>query len=438
MKKTIAGPTLAGIALLFSAPASPAAPTRLPAPQAAASREGGLSAVRLARLDTAIAKRVADGDMAGAVVLVARHGQIVHLKATGMADIESRRPMNNDTIFRAYSMTKPVAAVALMMLYERGFFQLDDPIARYLPEFKDIRVLKTPKSPLNDTAPADRPPTIHDLMRHTSGLGHGWGDDAVNTEYQRQKIFGLDVTLKTMVERLGRIPLLFQPGTTFNYAVGADVEARLVEVLSGKPFDVFLRDEVFQPLGMTSTGFWVDPANASRLATVYWRKDGKLVPLDKTHGYPVNAGFLVEPWSVNSYTQDNPRKGGSYGLVTTASDYWRFAQMMLNHGSFQGKRLLSPATVSFMTRNHLDAKVQATFAPGLGHGLGFAVVEDAAAAGGVGYDGTYYWSGAANTHFWIDPKTDLVVVAMTQDMVNPNAASFRDQVKSIVYGALTD
>ncbi len=443
MKTTGTATSLAAIALLFcgsaihSAEARPTAARAVPVRPARAPGEG-LSAARLAMLDRVIAARVARGEMAGAVVLVARHGKIVHLKATGMADIDARRPMADDTIFRAYSMTKPVAAVAMMMLYERGLFQLDDPIAKYLPEFRGIRVLKTPKSPLTETVPADRPPTIRDLMRHTAGLSHGWGDDAVNTEYRKQGIFGLDVSMKTMSEKLGRIPLLFQPGTVFHYAIGADVEARLVEVLSGKPFDVFLRDELFRPLGMADSGFWVDPARASRLATVYWRKNGKLTPLDTAHGYPTGNGFLVEPWSVNSYTVDHPRKGGSYGLVMTATDYWRFAQMLLDHGTFRGKRLLSPSTVDFIARNHLDQKVKPSFSSGQGHGLGFAVVEDAAATGQVGSDGTYYWSGAANTHFWIDPEKDLVVVAMTQEMVNPQAQPFREQVKSIVYGALDD
>lgn len=426
----------AAVPLLIVAAASQAAPAWARISHVAGQLDSGFSAERLAALDKMLAERVAKGDMAGSVVVVARHGAIVHTTASGMADIASGRRMTDDTIFRAYSMTKPVAAVALMMLYERGLFQLDEPIAKYLPEFKDVRVLKTLKSPLTETVPADRPPTIHDLMRHTAGLGHGWGDDAVNTEYRKQDIFGNDVTMKAMSEKIGRIPLLFQPGTMFNYAVGADVEARLVEVLSGKPFDVFLNDELFKPLGMTSTGFWVDPSRISRLATVYWRKDDKLVPIDQAHGSPPNGGFLTEPWSVNSYARNNPRKGGSYGLVTTAGDYWRFSQMLLNRGTFGGRRLLSPATVDFIAEDHLPAKAKATFGPGLGQGLGVAVVEDAAATGGVWSDGTYFWSGAANTHFWIDPKTDTVVVAMTQDMANPADSTFRDQVKSMVYGAM--
>jgi CubicO group peptidase (beta-lactamase class C family) len=398
----------------------------------------GLSASRLQYINEFYAAKVKRGEIAGIVILIARHGKLAHLSAIGYSDIEKKRKMMPDTIFRAYSMTKPIAAVALMMLYEEGYFQLDDPISKYIPEFANPRVLRSPNSSLADTVPAEREPTIHDLLRHTAGLGHGLGTDAADAEYLNQNLFGVDVSLAEMTAKLAKIPLLSQPGTVFIYSVAPDVEARLVEIFSGMPFDRFLEERLFKPLRMNDAGFWLTPDRSARLATLYWSNNGKLTPLDEAHGYPKGQGFLAEPWSVNSYTLDHSRKGGSYGMLTTAQDYWHFGQMLLDRGVFEGKRLLSPHVVEFMTRNHLDAKQREGLGKGLGWGLGFAVMEDPAGAGFMSSEGTFYWAGAANTHFWIDPKEDMVVVALAQDMANPGDASLWPQIRTLVYSALTD
>lgn len=399
----------------------------------------GFSVPRLHQIDAFYAAKVAKGDMSGVVILIARHGKLAYLDAVGYADLEKKMPMSRNTLFRAYSMTKPLAATALMLLYEDGCFQLDDPISKYIPEFAQIRVLSDPTAPLDATVPALREPTIHDLLRHTAGLSHGGLPNAVDAEYLKQNMFGLDVTVADMAAKLARIPLLYQPGAVFHYSIAPDIEARLVELFSGMPFDRFLQQRLFAPLGMKDTAFWVGPDRAQRLATVYWNKAGRLTALDEVHGHPEDPSFsfVEQPWSVNSYTTDHPRKGGSFGLVTTAEDYWHFAQMMLDRGSVGAQRLLSPQVVEFMTRDHLDAKQREGMGKGVGFGLGFAVVLDPAAAGFMNSPGSYFWDGVANTHFWVDPKEDLVVVALTQDMSNPRDVAFEQEIRSLVYSAMT-
>jgi CubicO group peptidase (beta-lactamase class C family) len=364
---------------------------------------------------------------------------VVHFAAVGYADLEKKRRMETDTLFRLYSMTKPITSTALMMLYQEGRFQLTDPISKYLPEFAALKVLRTPDGPLDDTVAAARAPTGQDVMRHTAGFTHGLGTDPFDTQYTRADVFGLDVSLAQMMTKLARIPLKYPPGSRFVYSVGPDVQARLVEVLSGVPFDQFLQKRLFDPLHMKETAFSVPPASAHRLATVYWSNAGKITPLDVAHGHPV-GGVLYEPSLVNSYTQNHVHKGGSYGLVGTAEDYWRFAQMMLNGGQLDGARVIAPKVVHFMARDHLGTiPFEGPGDPpsGLGFGLGFAVVKDSAVAGNPTSDGSFYWGGAADTHFWIDPKEDLVVVAMTQDMAGA-AGNVGSQVRTLVYSAMLD
>ena len=265
-----------------------------------------------------------------------------------------------------------------------------------------------------------------------------FGHDAYDNQYTRANVFGLDVSLSEMMSKLAKIPLRYQPGTKFVYSVGPDIQARLVEVLSGMPFDEFLEQRLFKPLGMRDAGFWVPTSKANSLATVYWAKDNKLVPLDEVHGHP-EGGILVQPWSVNSYTANHKHKRGSFGLVSTTRDYWRFAQMMLNGGVFNGTRVLSPQVVHFMTRDHLGAI--SIFEPdqppaGMEFGLGFAVMKDPAEAGYMRPEGSLFWGGAANTVFWIDPQEDMVVVAMTQHMDVPAAEMLWPQIRTLVYSAL--
>ena len=402
--------------------------------------EIGFSAERLDYIDKFYADKVKSGQMAGIVTLVARHGKVVHFSAVGYADLEKKKRMETDTIFRLYSMTKPIAATALMMLYEAGRFQMNDPLSKYIPEFANLRVLQTPDAPLEGTVAPVHAPTMQDAMRHTAGFTHGLDTDAFDAQYTKANVFGLDVTLAEMMIKLSKIPLRYQPGTKFVYSVGPDVQARLVEVLSGMSFDEFLQKRLFNPLGMKDAGFWVPPGKANRLATVYWAKDGKLLPLDNAHGHPP-GGVLFEPWLVNSYTANHKHKGGSFGLVSTAEDYWRFAQMILNGGQFAGTRIVSPQVVHYMARDHLGTiRIEGAGErpSGIGFGLGFAVMKDPAEAGYMSSEGTFFWAGAANTHFWIDPKEDLVVVAMTQDMGGAPGDELWPQIRTLVYSALME
>jgi CubicO group peptidase (beta-lactamase class C family) len=229
----------------------------------------GFSSERLNAIDTFFTDKVEKGEMAGIVTLIARHGKIAHFSAMGYADLGNHRRMEKDTIFRLYSMTKPIAATALMLLYEEGKFQLDDPISKYIPELADLRVLRTPDAPRTDTVPAVRGPTIHDLFRHTAGFAHGGAD------YEKADVFGLDVSLAEMMKRLAKLPLHYQPGTKFEYGLGHDVQARLVEILTGMPFDQFLERRLFTPLGMKDSGYWVKPDKAPRLAALHWAKEGR-------------------------------------------------------------------------------------------------------------------------------------------------------------------
>lgn len=400
--------------------------------------EMGFDPERLDYIDHFYADKVKRGEMAGVVTLISRHGKVVHFSAVGYSDLEKKRKMETDTIFRLYSMTKPIASVALMMLYEQGRFQLQDPLSKYIPEFQNLRVLRDPNGPLDETVAVANAPTVQDAMRHTAGFTHGLETDVFDTQYTKADVFGLDVTLAEMMRKLAKIPLRYQPETKFVYSVGPDIQARLVEVLSGMPFDVFLEKRVFKPLGMKDAGFWVPGEKAGRLATVYWAKDGKLTALDEAHGHPT-GGVLVQPWLVNSYTVDHQHKGGSFGLVSTAEDYWRFAQMMLNGGQLNGTRILAPQIVKFMARDHLGTipmEEPGEQPSGLGFGLGLAVVKDPAEAAYMSSEGTFYWAGAADTHFWIDPKEDMVVVAMTQHMGVPNGEALWPQICTLVYSAL--
>lgn len=392
----------------------------------------GFDSGRLDYIDQFYSKKVEAGEMAGIVTLISRHGKVVHFSAVGYADLETKRRMETDTIFRLFSMTKPIASVALMMLYEEGRFELQDPLSKYIPEFANLRVSRDPSGPLDETVALARAPTVEDVMRHTAGFTHGIDTDAFDEQYKRADLFGLEVTLEEMMGKLAKIPLRTQPETEFRYSLGPDVAARLVEVLSGMQFDEFLKKRLFKPLGMKDTGFWMTPDKANRLATVYWAKNGHLAP-----GYPTEK-LAALPWLANTYTVDHKHKGGSAGLASTAEDYWRFGQMMLNEGQLNGTRILAPQIVKFMTRDHLgripfDPKITLR---GIGFGLGFAVVKDPGAAGYMSSEGSYFWSGGANTHFWVDPKEDMVVVAMAQDMEVPATEELWSQIRTLVYSAL--
>jgi CubicO group peptidase (beta-lactamase class C family) len=401
----------------------------------------GFSASGLAHIDEYYSEEVRRGDLAGIVTLISRHGKIVHFNAIGYSDIERKQKMETDTIFRLYSMTKPIASAALMMLFQEGRFEMNDPLSKYIPEFANLRVLRTPDSPFDETVPLIHPPTVQDALRHTAGFSHGISMDSYDAHYEEVNVFGTDVSLTEMMTKLVKIPLRYQPGSRWAYSVGPDVVARLVEILSGLPFDQFLQERMFRPLRMDDTGFWVPAGKGKRLATVHWLRNGKLTPLDSDHGHPTSTTMrtLVEPWSVNSYTSEHKRKGGSFGLLSTAMDYWRFAEMIRNGGELDGTRVLSPQVVKYMVRDQLGSIPidQPGARPGgLGFGLGFGIMRDPAAAGLMESEGTVFWAGAANTFFWIDPKEDLVVVAMTQHMGVPAADALWSQLPTLVYSAL--
>ena len=399
----------------------------------------GFSSDQLAKIENHFQGRVDRGEIAGIVTLVARKGKIAHLSAVGYQDVVQNIPMETDTLFRIFSMTKPIASTALMMLYQDGYFQLTDPLSKFIPEFANLRVLRDPNGSITRTEGMDREPTVQDILRHTAGFSHGLGTQEYDEAFLDSGIFRPETSLEEMMEALADLPLMNQPGSAYRYSIGPDVALRLVEIMSGMPADEYLQQKIFDRLGMSETGYVIEANDANRLAPVHWLKDGSLVPINEEYGSP-NGGVLVEDWLLNNYTLDHEFKGGSLGLVSTAADYWRFAQAILNGGELNGQRVLGPKTVNYMSQNHLTEQQNQTFSPGLGFGLGFATIEDPTAAGVqyVSSEGTFYWSGAAATMFWIDPSEDIVVVAMTQHRGVPGTGRLRGELNALIYGALID
>jgi CubicO group peptidase (beta-lactamase class C family) len=366
----------------------------------------------------------------GAVVLVARNGGIVHQRSYGVSDRPSARPMRNDDLFRIYSMTKPVVSVALLMLYEEGRFQLTDPLERYIPEFKGLMVhagvdasgsvrLETPR----------RKPTIQDAMRHTLGIGAGGGPAPVAALYRENRIWvnSMD-SLAQQMQLLGKVPLLYHPGEQWLYGYGHDVQARLVEILSGMPVDQFLQKRIFGPLGMKDTGYGVPAAQRGRMATLH----------DVPDAMPANPAVDMRPSTYERFAQ---HPFGTLGLWSTASDYARFALMLLNGGELDGVRILGSKTVELMSTNHLPSSIAqggqpGTMGPGEGYGLGVSVILDPAAAGNLGSVGAFGWSGAATTWFTIDPKEKLVAILMAQQY--PYDARLLTEFQTLVYQAIAD
>ncbi|MDH3205463.1 MAG: beta-lactamase family protein [Gemmatimonadota bacterium] len=390
--------------------------------------EVGLSSERLARVSEVFSGYADEGRMAGAVGMVVRHGKLAWVDAWGSRDVAEQDPMQADDIFRIYSMTKPITSVAVMMLYEEGLFFLDDPVGRYLPELANLPVAKLAEATGPDDIPTERAArqmTIRDLLRHTSGLTYGtFSNTAVDQLYRRDDV-GNQTTLADMVTALSDVPLAYHPGTTWNYSLSTDVLGRLVEVLSGQTFDAFLRERIFEPLGMDDTGFFVRPADRDRFAQIYGHAGGRGGPL------------TLEAQETGGYTPEVTRFSGGGGLVSTARDYSRFAQMLLNGGELDGYRILSPTTIDLMTTDHLGDDGTSFLAPGWGFGLGFTIKNQPALDGLPDSVGTYYWFGVAGTSFWIDPDRDLIGIFMIQ--IRPNRdVNFRDQFKRLVYQAVVD
>lgn len=389
----------------------------------------GFDPAKLAEISNVMKNLVDSGQVAGLTTIVARRGKVAFFESTGKADVATERPMARDTIVRIYSMSKPVTSVAIMMLVEEGRLALDDPLAKHLPEFENIQVLRDESAETPEFAPADRQPTIRDLLRHTAGFTYGFfSRTPIDRRYfLSELLINYDRPLSDLVSRLGEIPLLYQPGTRFHYSIASDVLGRVVEVASDKSFDEFLSERVFKPLDMRDTGFFVPEEKHDRFAANYTTKLGRLVEQEAAQGSPFQKRRVL--------------LSGGGGLVSTARDYLRFCQMMLNHGELDGQRLLSQQSVAEMTRNQLSGaqypiSIGGFRRPGVGFGLGFSVINEQIPFASFVPVGEYGWGGAASTHFWISPKHETAVVILSQYM--PFSLRLEAAIKPIVYGAMSD
>ena len=427
-------------AVLVAAPVSALA-QRAPAaalPRAATPESVGFSSARLERLDSAMAQAVADGRVAGISTLLMRHGKVVAFKTHGMADLENPTPLTPDSIYRIYSMTKPVTGVAMMILFEEGRWRLDDPVSLHVPELKDLKVM----TGVDDAGtpilvPASREPTMRELMSHTAGFGYGLRDDNPVDQLFRQKQVLGSSSLQQMAERTAEIPLLFQPGTDWSYSIAVDLQGHIVEKLSGQSLGAFMRQRIFEPLKMKDTGFHVPAADAGRLASLYVGDPatGRIVEAASLFGGPAQ-----------DYTQPPNMESGGGGLVSTATDYGRFAQMLVNGGQLDGVRILAPATVELMgadvipetARVSSNGTVAQQFNEAVGFGLDLMVVKDPRRAGSLEGRGTLSWGGAAGTWFWADPENDVVFVGMVQRLGGLGGQDIRGLSRTLVYQALVD
>lgn len=392
----------------------------------------GLSAERLGRIHQLMERKIKEGKLAGVLTLVARRGKLAYFDTLGKADVEADKPLKGDAIFRIYSMSKPITTVAAMMLYEEGKFQLDDPVMLYLPEFKDVQVYAENGALIKPK----RPITVRDLMSHTSGLTYGlFSDTPVDRQYRTANLLSGELTLAEFTKKLSALPLLFHPGEQWQYGVSTDVLGRLVEVLSGNTLDEFFRQRIFKPLGMNDTGFDV-PANKLDRFTVNYQWGQSPFALSDDAGKRV----IADHPSKSRFARPATFFSGGGGLVSTAQDYMRFCQMMLNGGSLDGVRLLSPKSVQLMTLDHTTHAQKPTagvrLANGAGFGLGFQVVTNAADHQRLGSVGTYDWSGAASTSFFIDPKEQLIGIMMTQKM--PTDIRLMTEFRTAVYQAVVE
>jgi CubicO group peptidase (beta-lactamase class C family) len=406
----------------------------------------GLDERRLERITEHLQHRYIDaGRIAGCQVAVARHGHVGYFRSFGCRDLERSLPVEEDTIWRIYSMTKPITGVALLSLYERGMFQLNDPVTRFIPQWRDLKVREHTADGSERLVDPQRPMTVRDLMMHMSGLGFGGGRtlqelfSTDGTERGQGFVPGLrrgpGATLESMVEHYAGYPLEFHPGTHWLYSVSTDICGRLVEIISGQRFDDYLRETIFEPLGMSDTGFMVGAEKVDRFAACYRRDAVKRLVLSDD---PQRSGYRKEPSFLS----------GGGGLVATTADYLRFCQMLLGGGEVDGVRILGRKTVELMASNHLpaDGDLQSVAQPGgygevgfagMGFGLTVAVAKAPAVTQVIGSAGEYMWGGAASTIFWVDPAEDLTVVFMTQ-LLPSGTFNFRGQLKTLVYPAIVD
>ncbi|MEP1125881.1 MAG: serine hydrolase domain-containing protein [Ilumatobacter sp.] len=405
-------------------------------PTAADPSTLGFDPTRLQRIDDHFAEYVDDGRLAGWQVAVMRHGRLAHHSTYGKRDLESGADWAPDTIARMYSMSKPITSVAAMILHEEGRFQLKDPVSKFIPSFADTPVYRSGSFQAPLTEPQTEPMRIWHLLTHTSGLTYGFHNSHATDAMYRNDGFewgipaGLD--LASCCDRWAALPLVFQPGSEWNYGVSTDVLGRVVEVVSGQPLDVFLQERVFEPLGMTDTAFWVPGDRRDRFAELYYRN-----PATK------KAAKMPAP----ALTEKPDMLGGGGGLCGTAADYLRFTQMLMNGGELDGARILGSRTVDYMTTNHLpgDADLEEYGRPlfaettfdGVGFGLGFSVVLDPAANKVPGSKGSYSWGGAASTVFWNDPAEEITALFLTQ-LLPSSTYPIRPQLQQLVYQALVD
>jgi CubicO group peptidase (beta-lactamase class C family) len=400
----------------------------------------GMSARRLERIRPAMQAYVDRGVYAGIVTLIARRGVVVHADAFGWRDKEAKAPMIADAIFRLYSMTKPIVCAALMMLVEEGRLRLFDPVARYIPSFAGAKVrgadggLVDPKRPVN----------LRDLITHTSGLTYHFLEDSpVGRMYAEARLLGARCSLAEGIDDLARFPLAFQPGSRWHYSVGIDVAARVIEVVSGKPLGSFLRERLFEPLGMVDTAFGVPPEKRNRLAAMYGRQD--LLDPAQTFKQAFDAwqkGFNERIDVSSTYPVDAPDTfvRGGHGLFGAARDCYRFAQMLANGGHLDGERILGRKTLALMHANHVPALMPLEIGglplPGYGFGLGSRVLMDVAQSGAPGSVGEFGWAGAAKTHYWVDPQEELVGLFMTQSMMSFDLPEL--DLRALAYQAIAE
>jgi CubicO group peptidase (beta-lactamase class C family) len=395
----------------------------------------GLDHGRLERITTHLERNyIQPGKITGCQVLVARHGHLAYLRSFGLRDRERGLPTESDTIYRIYSMTKPITSVALMTLYEQGLFQLNDPVSRVIPAWQDQRVWVSGEGATMETRPPASPMTFRHLLSHTSGLTYGMTNHPVDRAYHEAGVTRSEgATLRTFIDKLAKVPLRFDPGTRWHYSYSTDVCGYLVEALSGMPLDRYLGETIFEPLGMKDTAFCVPADRLGRFAANYQREPDKTL-------------CLIDDPQASSYARQPTFLSGGGGLVGTTADYFRFCEMLRCGGELDGVRILGPRTIDLMTMNHLPAgqdltslavgAFSETAYEGVGFGLGFATTLGEVEAGSLGA-GDYYWGGAASTIFWVDPCEALTVIFMTQLM--PSATfNFRGQLKNIIYSAIVE
>jgi CubicO group peptidase (beta-lactamase class C family) len=419
------------------------------APTPASPESAGMSKPALDRIEDHLKRRYIDaGRFPGTQLLVYRRGKVVHSAVQGFADLERKAPVKDDTIFRIYSMTKPITSVAFMMLVEEGRVALDEPVHKYIPEWKNLGVFQAGTAPAFLARPLARPMLIVDLMRHTSGLTYGFQQRSnVDAAYREKQIGAVEKagTLDTMIADLAKIPLEFSPGEAWNYSVSTDVIGYLIGKISGIPFEQFLKERIFDPLDMADTDFFVPADKVHRFAACYNADPGGMMSfhaVEKKGGLtlqddPATSSFLTRPSFIS----------GGGGLCSTAADYLTFCRALLGGGELGGVRLIGPKTLALMATNHLPGGrdlpemsrsmfAEATY-NGIGFGLGFSVTMDPAKTLIPGSPGEYAWGGAATTSFWIDPKEELITIFMTQ-VLPSSAYPVRRELRTMVYAAITD